>query len=174
MRKNIIKSKIFWIVLSLVLFLLLSSIVFAAEEQLWSLKPSYNGYYDKATCFVLAGKKCPREMSWMGNKVLYVFPIKTEKLNDKVELVFNVPFKNYGTNEDVILEIRAGKNLLFTKKIVSDLKIDHLGEYRVSIDSSLFREGWPNFIILRGKNINPIGYGTNPPNFQISSIKLVN
>jgi len=171
MKNNIIISKKFLVVLSLVLFVLISSIAFA-EEQLWSVKTSSTGYYGRTTCFVAYGKKCPYEMSWMGNQVHYVFRIDTKDLNEKVNLVFNVPFKNYRTSEDVILEIKAGKSLFRMQTIVSDLKIDHLGVYSIPIDSSVFRDRWPNYIRLKGKNIRPIGYGKNPPNFQISSIKL--
>ncbi|MBI5061549.1 MAG: hypothetical protein HZB67_04520, partial [Candidatus Aenigmarchaeota archaeon] len=115
----------------------------------------------------------PYEMGWRWNNVTLRFDLSQEQIRaDLFNFEFSVPFKNYGTLEDPILTISAGNgnNLSI---MVRNYTLDRLGTYTFVINSSVFKPGTENYINVYGVNINPIGYGTNPPNFQWSWISMV-
>lgn len=142
-------------------------------ETIWSRTPTSGGVYFKSTtCDVLTGKTCPNEMGWEGNIVTYAFVLPQGDLTDSLAFKFNVNYRNYGVSKNVLLRVSAGKSTTSLTVLNSSLDINRLGEFSVIIPKSLFAQGATNYIQLYGTNITPIGYGTNPPNFKISSISL--
>ncbi len=143
------------------------------QLPLWSVSPSATGYFfNRATCNVATKTICPIEMGWEGNLVAYAFVLPTGTLSENLAFEFDVSYRNYGTSQNVILEVAAGRSLSAMAPINSNLEINKLGTYTVIIPKSYFTQGTTNYITVYGKNIAPIGYGTNPPNFQTVSVRL--
>ena len=142
------------------------------QDAFWAVAPTYTGkVFGSATCNVSTQSICPPEMGWEGNKVTYAFTAP-DRMPATLNLVFDVPFRNYGNTKDVVLRVSAGKSTTSLVTINAGLVINRLGTFTVPISSSLFKAGTASYIQLYGTNITPIGYGTNPPNFKISSIAL--
>ena len=147
-----------------------------SATPIWELTPADGGYvFGSADCDVATGHTCPPEMGWEGNTIYYIFNLPSDAvLAQKLELQFNVIWRNYGVSQDVLLQISAGKIKSSLAVIKPGLDINQTGPFRVLIDSGLFQKGAANYIKFFGTNISPIGYGTNPPNFKINYIALKN
>jgi hypothetical protein len=141
-------------------------------NTLWTVTPTYSGrVFGSAVCNVATKTICPPEMGWEGNKVTYSF-VAPAAMPAKVNLTFLVIYRNYRNTPNVILRVSAGKAGSALTVVNPSLSIGKLGTFTVPISSSRFTAGATNYIELYGTNITPIGYGTNPPNFKISTIAL--
>ena len=158
------KNKIILILLTVFTLVFFFQVISA--ELLWTVNAGgVSGVWGSATCDVATARGCPWEMGWEGNTITYKFflPANVE-LESKVVFVIGVNYRNYGTNKNVLLNIAAGSDSRALSLVNPSFPIDRTGDLPVTIDSSLFKKGTTNYIRIIGTNVNPYGYGTNPPN----------
>jgi hypothetical protein len=173
------KGRYFYLLLFTFSFLFWTSFaqpVYSSGNFIWEVTSFDSGvFFSGANCSVSTSDFCPQEMGWEGNTVFYIFDIgANQNLSAKLKFEFHVTGLNYQGTENVRLEISCGSNLNNLSVIESDLEINQIGSFSVLFDANLLQNGVTNFIKVYGKNISPIGYGYNPPNFKINYVALIN
>ena len=159
--------------LILVLFVILPG-SYAAKTIFEHNNFGYNNvYFSGYTCNIDNSEACPYEMGWKGRQINAKFTLTADELIwPKLRFRFNVPYKNWAISENVRLKVSAGTNPNSLTVVNSSVEISYLGGYDIIIDTSLFSPGSNNYIQLYGVNVQPVGYGQNPPNCQFNYFDL--
>lgn len=150
------------------MFALSADSAVAQPSEIWDHTNFAAIYYVNTdlVCSIDQGDTCPREMSWMGRKLKIRFQLAPEDLVfDEIRFSFNVSYRNHLQSTDALLRISAGTNPESLIVVANSIQIDRVGIFSVAIDPSYFAVGADNYIELYGVNVEPVGYGTNPPNF---------